>query len=77
MIKPLSDSKSKFRIVLTIILVLTIAGPAGYVDFQNSSAFLFSHVVLGLNGVYLMILTGSTLALICAIFVIYRNRSKC
>ena len=77
MVKPFSDSKSKFRIALTIILVLIIAGPAGYVDYQNSSVFLLSRVVLGLNGIDLMILIGSTLALICAIFVIYNNKSKC
>ena len=77
MVKPFSDSKSKFRTALTIILVLIIVGPAGYVDFQNSSAFLLSRVVLGLNGVDLMILIGSTLALICGILLIYKNKSKC
>ena len=77
MVKPFSDSKSKFRTALTIILVLIIVGPAGYVDFQNSSAFLLSGVVLGLDGVDLMILIVSTLALICAIFVSYKNKSKC
>jgi len=77
MVKSFSGSKSKFRIVLAIVLVLIIVGPAGYVDYQSSSAFLLSRVVLGLNGVDLMILIGSTLALICAIFVIYKNKSKC
>jgi len=62
--------------VLTIILVLIIVGPAAYLDSQNSSAFLLSHV-LGLNDVDLMILTGSTLALICGILLIRKSKSKC
>ena len=74
MVKSFSDSKSKSRIILTIILVLIIVGPAGYVDYQNSSAFLLSRAVLGLNGVDFIILIVSTLALICAIFVIYKNK---
>ncbi len=71
-----SFSDSKLRIVLTIILILIIVGPATYVDYQNSSVFLLSRVVLDLNGVDLIILIGSTLALVCAIFVIYKNKSK-
>jgi len=71
-----SFSDSKLRIVLIIILILIIVGPATYVDYQNSSAFLLSRVVLDLNGVDLIILIGSTLALVCAIFVIYKNKSK-
>ena len=71
-----SFSDSILRIVLTIILILIIVGPATYVDYQNSSAFLLSRVVLDLNGVDLIILIGSTLALVCAIFVIYKNKSK-
>ncbi|MFI5448902.1 MAG: hypothetical protein ACHQ03_03935 [Candidatus Bathyarchaeia archaeon] len=61
---------------MTIILILIIVGPATYVDYQNSSVFLLSRVVLDLNGVDLIILIGSTLALVCAIFVIYKNKSK-
>ncbi|HKM76671.1 MAG TPA: hypothetical protein VJZ32_09645 [Candidatus Bathyarchaeia archaeon] len=74
MVKQFSDSKTKLRTVLTIILVLVIVGPAGYVECQNSSAFLLSKVVLGLNGFDFMILIGSTLALVCGIFVIYKNK---
>jgi fumarate reductase subunit D len=74
MVKSFSDSRSKSRIILTIILVLVILGPAGYVDYQNSSVFLLSRAVLGLNGVDFIILIVSTLALICAIFVVYKKK---
>jgi fumarate reductase subunit D len=76
MVKSFSDAKSKSRIILTIILVLIIIGPAGYVDYQNSSTFLLSRVVLGLNRVDLMILIVSTLTFTCAILLIYKNKSE-
>ncbi len=72
-----SFSDSKLRIVLTIILILIIVGPATYLDYQNPSAFLLSRVVLDLNAVDLIIiLIGSTLAFVCTIFVIYKSKSK-
>ena len=77
MVNSVSDSNPKSRIILAILLVLIIVGPAGYVDYQNSSAFLISHAVLGLNGVDLLILIGTTLVLIFGIFLIYENESKC
>lgn len=71
-----SFPESKLRIALAIVLLLTIVGPAGYVDYQNSSAFLLSRVILGFNMIDLMILIGSKFALIYAIFLIYKNKSK-
>jgi hypothetical protein len=74
MVKLFSDSKR--RIVLIIILVLIIIGPATYVDYQNSSGFLLSRVVLDLNWADLIIVIGSTIALACAISLFYKNKSK-